>query len=112
MNDALAGFGVDVASLIAGLIGCIVVQTLFPKEDQIQAAKIALVTLGSILFASLSTPLAFAWLQHAASFLIPPGQEHQARAATAAALGGFARPILLVFQALFRKFVKSKLKEG
>ncbi len=111
MNTLLSQYGVDLTSMIAALIGCIVVQTLLPRKEVFEARQIVLLTLGSVLFASLANPLAFAWVLHNHAELIPLGQEMQVRAATAAALGGFAQPILTGIRALADRFLASRLKD-
>ena len=111
----LAAIGVDPASIGAGLAGCIVVQTLLPPEQATSSLKsIAAMTIGSVLFASLATPFA---APIAISYVI----EHYpkatisieaVRAAAAAALGGFAQPILFLFRALLRaRIARQQMKE-
>ena len=114
MNESLAAYGIDVPSIIAALIGCIVVQTLLPRRSGVDLApiRVATVVLGSVLFASLTNPLAFAWVAHNHPDFIPTGGEPQVRAATAAVLGGFAQPLLEALLALGRRFLARQIKEG
>lgn len=102
----LAAVGLDLSGLIAGLIGCVIVQTVLPSASSTASAwsmrgalSIALVTLGSMLFASVASPLVAPSVVHAASTALPGATEASVRAATAVALGGFAQPILLALRA-------------
>lgn len=95
----LVSMGLDPVLMVAGLGGCIVVQTLLRSDKGIRV--IAVVTIGSVFFASLSTPIALPWL--IAKFGLPDGVEHSAaRAAMAALLGGFAQPIVSALHGIVR----------
>jgi hypothetical protein len=96
----LAAIGIDPASIAAGLAGCVVVQTLLPSEQH-GFVRVALMTLGSVLFASLTapfvSPLAVSYaLEHYSRASISPDA---VKAAVAATLGGFAQPILFLIRA-------------
>lgn len=87
----LAKMGIDPVLMVAGLVGCIVVQTILSSDKSLKA--IAIVTIGSVFFASLATPIYLPWL--IAKFGLPAGVEKDAaQAGTAAVLGGFAQPIV------------------
>ncbi len=95
----LAAFGIDPASIVAGLTGCIVVQTLLPAQ-QYAFVRLALMTLGSVLFASLATPFAAPilvdwFIDHYPKASLAPDA---VKAACAACLGGFAQPILFLLE--------------
>lgn len=109
----LAAFGLDPQSLVAGLAGCVVVQTLLPSEQH-GWVKVSLMTLGSVLFASLTSPFA---APVAISYVL----EHYpkasisldaVRAAVAATLGGFAQPILFLVRAAIQARITRTSKES
>lgn len=87
----LVSMGIDPVLMVSGLAGCIVVQTLLRSDKTFKV--IAAVTIGSVFFASLATPILLPWVT--AKFGLPTGVEKDAaRAATSALLGGFAQPIV------------------
>lgn len=107
----LAAVGIDPASIIAGLTGCIVVQTLLPAQQH-SFSRLALMTLGSVLFASLATPFAapiiVGWmLDHYPKASISPDA---VKAAAAAGLGGFAQPILFFVRSMLRARTTRQIK--
>lgn len=101
----LAAMGIDPSAMVAGLIGCTIGQTLIPSLEARSWQSIALLTLGSVLFASLMTPLLAPWVFSKASQFVTVHQDH-ARAVTAGALGLFAQPAVM----LIRAIVASRLK--
>lgn len=90
----LAVLGIDPPAMISGLLGVIVVQTILADTGLTWRSMVAR-TLGSILFASLATavvaPMAIAGLEKL-GYVVPM---ISVRAAVAAALGGFAQPVLV-----------------
>lgn len=107
----LAAVGIDPASIVAGLAGCIVVQTLLPVQQH-PFLRLALMTLGSVLFASLATPFAapiiVGWvLDHYPKASIEPDA---VKAAVAAGMGGFAQPILFFARAMLRARTLKQVK--
>lgn len=97
----LAAFGIDVASMVAALMGCLVVQTLLPAE-QISLRSIALTTLGSMIFASVAAP----WLVPYVAKITPEGMAYDhVRASTAALLAAFPKPLLLLIKNRYLKAV-------
>jgi hypothetical protein len=109
----LAAIGIDPAAIAAGLAGCVVVQTLLPSEQH-GIVKVALLTLGSVLFASLTTPfvapVAVGYvLDHYPKATI---SSDAVKAAVAATLGGFAQPILFLVRAAIQARIASKVKES
>lgn len=107
----LAAVGIDPFSIVAGLAGCIVVQTLLPAQQH-PFTRLALMTLGSVLFASLATPFAapiiVGWvLDHYPKASI---SADAVKAAVAAGLGGFAQPILFLAKAMLRARTMRQIK--
>lgn len=97
----LAAFGIDVASMVAALMGCLVVQTLLPSE-QVTMKSIALTTLGSMIFASFLAP----WVSPYIAKLAPEGMtSDHVRASVACLLAAFPKPVLLLIQRRFLKAV-------
>lgn len=91
----LAAMGIDPSAMIAGLIGCTVVQTVLSGTSR-PVRDIALITVGGVLFASLMTPIAAPWAVAKVHAIISESISRDAiRAATAAFLGGFAQPLLV-----------------
>ena len=96
----MARMVIDPVLMVAGLVGCIVVQTILKSDKTLKG--IAVVTVGSVFFASLSTPIYLPWVM--AKFGLPAGVEKDAaQAATAAVLGGFAQPIVSAIHTLVKK---------
>lgn len=91
--EFLPQIGVHWPSMVAGLLGVIIVQTLLP-EPNLTRGRLALLTVGSMLFASIATwifgPIALAVLER-----WPAIDPVPARAAVSALLGGFAHPVLM-----------------
>lgn len=97
----LAVVGLDVPSLAAALLGCVIVQTLLPAED-LRIKAIALMTLGSMLFASMATPFVAPYLAAVA----PAGISHDhIKATSAALLAAFPKPALIFLRGRVLKFL-------
>lgn len=107
----LAAFGVDPLAMVPALIGCVIAQTLIPSGDRSLRA-IALITLGSVLLASLLTPIVAPYVMHRWGELAPGSSPVAVRALVAAGIGGFAQPIVIGGLALLRRFFATKLKEA
>jgi len=86
----LAAMGVDVHALLFGLLGAVVVQCLLPDASR-TLRQVAMLTVGGMLLAGITTPLA---MSYAADYLarMPVQATHNV---VAAAIGGFAQPIVL-----------------
>ena len=96
ITPVLGMFGLDGASLGAGLLGCVVAQVFMPSE-KVEFGKIAAVTLGSVIVASLGAPFVAPQLYAITGKLglaAAVTAEH-ANAVSAALLGGFAKPIVM-----------------
>lgn len=96
----LAMAGVDVPSLAAGMLGCVMVQTLLPEET-INLRRIAAVTLGSMIFASMATPWVSPFVAHIAPSSVTMDQ---VRACSAALLAAFPKPFFLAAQKVIQKW--------
>lgn len=93
----LAGFGIDLTTIGAALVGVVVVQTLM-TPTRVDWRVLFGITVGSMLFSSLGTPWAELWARDTVPYFKDLREWH-AHAITAAVLGGFAQPILLVLRA-------------
>ena len=96
-TPVLAGLGIDMTTIGAALIGVVVVQTLLPAS-KLDWRVLFGISIGSMLFSSLGTPWAELWARDAVPYFKDLREWH-AHAITAAVLGGFAQPILLVLRA-------------
>ncbi len=96
---SLALYGLDVPSLGAAMLGCVVVQTLLPSES-VNPKVIVATTIGSMLFASFASPFIVPMLAK----LTPEGVaiEHL-RASAAALVAGFPKPLLLFIRSRWQK---------
>ena len=96
----LGALGIDPPAMISGLLGVVVVQTIL-ADTGLTWRSIVLRTLGSIIFASLATsvvaPMAIAGIEKL-GYLVPVVS---VRALVAAALGGFAQPVLVRIRTRF-----------
>lgn len=98
----LVAIGIEPASMVSGLVGVVIVQTLLPRT-QSGFFAIAGVATGSMFLASYAAPfiapvlmsIGWEWMRS-----ISP--EH-IKAASAAAVGGFAQPLLLWGSSLIPK---------
>lgn len=100
----LSAMGIDPSAMVAGLVGCTIVQTVLPSEGRSVRAVVA-VTLGSMLFSSLATPLVAPWAVLKIHAVVSEAVHHDPiRAATAAFLGGFAQPLLGLVPKLIDRF--------
>lgn len=92
----LGAIGIDGASVGAGLLGCIAVQVFMPPE-KIELWRISTTAVGSMIVASIGAPFGvpvLLSLAHLVSGNVQVTPEH-ANAASAAIIGGFAKPIVL-----------------
>lgn len=103
MIGALAMAGIDVPSLGAALAACVAVQTILPSEKT-SRREIVLLTVGSMILASLATPWFLPWVSSWAPRGI--GDAHL-KASVAAVLAAFPKPILLAGRAVLRKILKT-----
>lgn len=92
----LAAMGIDVQALLFGLLGAVIVQCLLPDATR-SLKQIAALTVGGMLLAGVTTPLAMSYL--ASYFSHVPVQV--AHNVTAAAIGGFAQPLVLAVRNRF-----------
>lgn len=98
----LAGFGIDLTTVVAAALGVVVVQTLLPA-NKLDLRVLAGISIGSVIFSSLATP----WLELFARDNVPyfkDLRDWHAHALVAAFAGGFAQPLLLLFKAALGKF--------
>ncbi len=103
-----AAFGFDPALLIGGTVGgfagCLIVQTLIPDEAGITLFGVLSIMVGSVLLATLTTPLVSPWFVRTLNLSeVPAGA---VRLAVGAAIGSCAQPIAIMFRARILKFVK------
>lgn len=89
----LAGFGIDLTTVGAALVGVVVAQTLLPAS-KIDWRTLFGISIGSMLFSSLGTPLAELWARDNVHYFKDLREWHS-HAIAAAVLGGFAQPLLL-----------------
>lgn len=108
----LASMGIDPPAMVAGLLGATLVQSLLPTEGHTWRS-VALITLGSVLLASVGTAVLEPWATRKAMEVleVQPAKEPM-RAATAAFLGAFAQPLVLLARGAIAKFFPSAKKEG
>ncbi len=90
----LAAFGIDASSVGAGLLGCVIVQTLTPPE-RVTVLKLAATALGSVLVASFGAPYLAPLFKTDTVNLV------HANALASALLGGSAKPIYMVVRSRF-----------
>lgn len=91
----LAPLGLDVIAMGAGLCGCVVVRTLLPSPSLVSKKEIALVTLGSVVFASFATPWLLPWLLRGATLVQVDIGPVQGKASAAFLAGAFPKPLLM-----------------
>lgn len=93
----LAQIGIDPAAMGAGLLGCTIAQSFIEVKGR-TIWSVALFTLGSVLFASILAPIVTPWVQVKLGDWFPkvPFPAEGVRTATAASLGFFAQPIVLL----------------
>lgn len=96
----LAGYGIDLTTIGAAFLGVIVVQTLMPASE-IKLRALVTITLGSMVFSSLGTPLLLLWALENIEIMRKLREWH-AHALVAAVAGGFAQPILIGVAAAVR----------
>jgi len=94
---ALAAFGIDAYSVGAGLLGCVIMQTLAPPE-RVTIIRMAATALGSVLVASFGAPYV------APLFRIEGVTAEHANAVASALLGGSAKPVYLVVKSRFERW--------
>lgn len=99
----LAGFGIDLTTIGAAFVGVVVVQTLMPAT-RADWRVLAGLSIGSMLFSSLGTPLAELWAEKNVAYFSELRDWH-AHALVAATLGGFAQPLLLGVKALLGRWL-------
>lgn len=92
----LAAAGINPTDMIAGLVGCVIVQCLIkPQPNEARTFKgIAAMTLGGMLLASLAAPVAGPWFLSAYPAWAPNVPPPALRALLAGAIGGFAQAIV------------------
>ena len=103
----LAAMGIDPQSMVAGLIGVVVVQSLMPADGRTLRGTI-IITLGSVLFASLAGPLLTPWVLHQMKDTLLPHEG--VRAACAAAAGAFAQPVVVLLKNNIVPSIMSRLR--
>lgn len=99
----LAGFGIDLTTIGAAFVGVVVVQTLMPAT-RADWRVLAGLSIGSMLFSSLGTPLAELWAEKHVPYMADM-RDWQAHALVSATLGGFAQPLLLGVKALLARWL-------
>lgn len=100
----LAAFGLDVVSMGAGLCGCVAVRTLLPATE-VRKSEIALVTLGSVIFASFATPWFAPYVGKVAALgavQAEVGAVH-IKASTAFVVGAFPKPLFLALRFVLQR---------
>jgi len=98
----LAGFGIDLTTIVSAGLGVVVVQTLLPS-NKLDLKILAGISIGSMLFSSLATPWLELWARENVAY-IKDLREWHAHALVAAFAGGFAQPILLLIKSILSKF--------
>lgn len=106
----LVPMGIDPSSIIPSLIGCTIVQ-LWLTSDPRTVRSVAGWTLGSVLFGSLTTPVVAPWFVVELAKWAHGVHPDAARAVASAILGGLAKPLVQLGQALFVKWA-DKLRGG
>ena len=112
VTPLLCAFGIDAASVGAGLLGCIVAQIFLPSET-VEWKKIAATAIGSVIVASLGAPF-FAPAVFAAAVkasLTNVSHEH-ANAVASALLGGFAKPFVMLIKNRADRWFSGSNKAG
>lgn len=113
----LAGYGIDITTLVAAGLGVVVVQTLLPVDREMSLKSLAVYSIGSMVFSSLTTPLFELYARDYIPHFSDLREWHQ-HALTAATTGGFAQPMLLrakKFVLAFKKgaaAIKEQQEEG
>ena len=100
---SLAAMGIDPSAMVAGLVGCTLVQTLLPADGR-SVKAIALLTVGGMLCASLMTPIVAPWVILKVHAVVSEAvHSDQIRATTAAFFGGFAQPLVMLVPKLIER---------
>ena len=97
----LAWLGLDAHALMFGLLGCIIVQCLLPDVER-KLAQIAMLTTGGTLLAAVLAPVATPHIVDYFGHAVSPQAVHNL---TAAAIGGFAQPIVVAARARLSKLL-------
>ncbi len=93
----LASMGIDPPSMVAGLLGCVIVQSLMPAENEKKSiGATAWLTLGSVLFASVVAPVFTPWVLSKLPDAGIPKVPAQALCAVLA--GALAQPIVIALK--------------
>lgn len=104
----LAGFGIDLTTIGAAFLGLVIVQCLMPATDpnpKPRDLKVLIAwSVGSMLFASLATPLLLAWALDNVPYM-KALREWQSHALVAGTAGGFAQPLLVFGRFLFGRWM-------
>lgn len=103
-GPALSAFGIDVTSIGAGLLGCVVVQ-VFSQGERVSPLRVAATALGSVLVASFGAPYI------APAFLVEGVKPEHAHAVASAMLGGSAKPTYLLVRSRFEAWLASRLPQ-
>ncbi len=103
-GPALSAFGIDVTSIGAGLLGCVVVQ-VFSQEERVSPLKVAATALGSVLVASLGAPFI------APVFKVGSVTPEHAHAVASALLGASAKPVVLLIKSRFVAWLASRVPQ-
>ena len=108
-----AGIGFDprllIGGTIGGFVGCLIVQTLIPPEDDAVKAAITLagylkIKVGSVLLATVFTLLASPWIIRTAGIQeVPAGA---IRIGVGAIIGAMAQPIVVIGRKWFVKWLR------
>jgi hypothetical protein len=90
----MAAMGINPTDMIAGLLGCIAVQSLLHSATPRPFRQIAAITIGGMVLASVLAPLAAPWFVDQFASWAPKVAAESVRAAMAALIAGFAQGLL------------------
>lgn len=108
----LSAMGINPTDMIAGLMGCVAVQTLMHASSPRDFRQIVTITLGGMALASILTPLAAPWFVSQFTNWAPSVPGASLRAAMAGLIAGFAQKILIIVSRRFEVAEKKVAKEA
>lgn len=108
----LSAMGINPTDMVAGLMGCVAVQTLMQPAEPVPFKRIVGITIGGMALASLLTSLVAPWFVAQFTNWAPSVPGASLRAAMAGMIAGFAQRILIIVSRRFEVAEKRVAKEA